>query len=177
MKQLVIFRHGPATDNRDWTQSGQEDSHRPLSKEGIQITQKACEGLKRALNLQHPDLDLKTQSLILSSPYTRAKQTADILKQILEVYQDVRLMEQLTPHSPPQHFISLISSYEASFLIAVGHQPHLSLLASTLLSPSQDEASVSLQRAGVLHLQFREEEQIAHLLWLMTPTQLSLLAN
>ena len=47
---LILFRHGPPIDSIEWLQKGKKESERPLTDEGVQITKKASEGLKKNLN-------------------------------------------------------------------------------------------------------------------------------
>ena len=169
---LILFRHGPPQESLTWMQQGKEESQRPLTEEGIDVTQKASEGLKKILNSQK---DLPDTCLITSSPYTRALQTADILKNTLETSEDVNVLEQLTPHSHPREFSSFIFSYSKPILIAVGHEPHLSYLGEYLLFRNGKISCLCIKRAGALCIHFNKDEDIRQLLWLMTPQQLAFL--
>lgn len=172
---LILFRHGPPQDSLAWMQQGREESQRPLTEEGGDVTQKASEGLKKILSLQ---LDLSDHlCLICSSPYTRALQTADILKNTLEISQDVNIVEQLTPQSHPREFSSFIFSCSKSLLIAVGHEPHLSRLGEYLLFREENVSCLCIQRAGALCIQLSKNEDIRQLLWLMTSQQLAAIGH
>ena len=167
---LILFRHGPPLESLAWMQQGKEESQRPLTEDGRDVTRKASGGLKKILTLQQ---DLSDSCLICSSPYTRALQTADILKNILEISQDIDVLEQLTPQSHPREFSSFIFSYSKPLLIAVGHEPHLSRLGEYLLFQEENVSFLRIQRAGALCIQLNKDEDIRQLLWLMTPQQLA----
>ncbi len=166
---LILFRHGPPIDSVEWLQKGKKESERPLTEEGVQVTKKASEGLKKNLSL-HPQEET-SGCFIYSSPYTRALQTANILKDTLQIKEDVTVLEELTPHSHPKQFSNIIFSHTKSLLVAVGHQPLLSRLAGYLLF-REDISYLSIERAGALSLQINRGEIINQLLWLMTPEQL-----
>ncbi len=169
MKTIVLFRHGPPEDATSWMQQGKEESQRPLTEDGKNITWKASEGLKKILNLQN--------YLICSSPYTRALQTANILKNTLQNSQDIHILECLTPHGRPQDLARLISSYSQDILILVGHQPHLSRLGGHLLFQEEIAPCLPIKRAGALCLTINENEETGQMLWFMTPQQLGLLSQ
>ena len=145
MKYIVLFRHGPATDTVDWMHQGKADDQRPLTDEGIQVTQRASRGLKKVLNALGSN-----DGLILSSPYKRARQTADILKDTLQISREVCILDDLIPHCHPRVFASSLFSYTEPFLIAVGHQPHLSLLGQYLLTQGEKTLLLHIERAGSL---------------------------
>ena len=162
MKTIVLFRHGPPEDPTVWVQQGKEESKRPLTEDGIKITQKAAEMLKKALHSQE-------DYLICSSPYTRALQTADIIKNTLQSPQDIHILEQLKPHCSPQDFAKLIFSYSQNMLIVIGHQPHLSRLGGHLLFQEEIAPCLPMKRAGALCLAINQNEEKGQMLWLIPP--------
>ena len=95
---LILFRHGPPIDSIEWSQRGKKESERPLTEGGVQVTKKASEGLKTALDVSQEEI---LDCSIYSSPYTRALQTANILKDTLQIKEDVTVLEELTPDSHP----------------------------------------------------------------------------
>ena len=168
---LILFRHGPPIEAIEWLQTGKKEPERPLTEEGMQITKKASEGLKRSLSLYSQEELLDCS--IYSSPYTRALQTANILKDTLQIKKEVTVLEELTPHSHPRQFSAILSSYQKSLSIAVGHQPLLSRLAGYLLLQDDSVSCLSIERAGALGLYINRDEHFNQLLWLMTPQQLA----
>jgi len=120
--ELYLLRHGAAEDGRP----GTSDSARQLTDEGREKTASVLQAARRAgVN----------PSLILSSPYIRAKQTADIAAKELQYKGQVELIESLTPHGTEERVWADIRDYseEPSVLLA-GHEPLLSILAAYLLN-------------------------------------------
>ena len=166
---LILFRHGPPVESIEWLQTGKTEPERPLTEEGVQITKKASKGLKIALDASQEEI---LDCLIYSSPYIRALQTADILKNTLQTRKDMTVLEELTPHSHPRQVSNIIFSHTKSLLIAVGHQPLLSRLAGYLLFQEDGTSCLSIERAGALSIQVNRDQSMNQLLWLMTPEQL-----
>lgn len=112
--------------------------------------------------------------LIVTSPYIRARQTADIL---LETFPRTRVMEapELVPQSPPQAFLRWLKAHarDRRAVMAVGHEPQLSVFASYLLC-GKSESLLELKKSGALCLEVDESEEgleafAAELQWLLPP--------
>lgn len=111
--------------------------------------------------------------LIVSSPYLRARQTAEILSQI---FFETKVIEapELVPHSPPQAFVRWLKAHgrEHKSMMVVGHEPALSLLASHLLAGA-NESILELKKSGVACLETPDAEELgpstAELRWLVQP--------
>ena len=90
-----------------------------------------------------------TTDLIVSSPYVRARQTAEILR---EVFPSRSIMEapELVPHGPPQALVRWFQAHgrDCKSVIAVGHEPQLSLFASWILAGATDSI-VDFKKSGV----------------------------
>ncbi len=115
--ELYLLRHGSAEDR---SATGQ-DSDRALTTEGIA-------GLERVLTLAH-QAGVRP-SLILSSPYTRAVQTAGLASRELEYEGKILRSPAFAPDSSPFRAWEEIRVHdsEASILVAA-HEP---LLSSTV---------------------------------------------
>lgn len=114
--QLYLVRHGIAIDRED-PQSPTE-SERYLTPEGIERTRASARGMK-ALSLQ--------PKIVLSSPWLRARQTAEIVMQELGIalsrlsYTDALLWD-----ANPQRLMHELGVWKASAtVLCVGHAPHL----------------------------------------------------
>lgn len=111
--------------------------------------------------------------LIVSSPYVRAKQTAEILSQIFFETEMTEAAE-LVPHSPPQAFVRWLQAHgrDHTSMIVVGHEPQLSLFASYLLAGS-NESLIDLKKSGIACLDAGDTEALgpacAELKWLVQP--------
>ena len=171
LMNLILFRHGPPVEAIEWLQTGKKEPERPLTEEGVQITKKASEGLK--INLSSYSQEELLDCSIYSSPYKRALQTTNILKDTLQIKKEITVLEELIPHSHPRQFSNIAFSHTKSLLIAVGHQPLLSCLAGYLLFQEESASCLSIERAGALNIQINRGENMNQLLWLMTPQQLA----
>jgi len=157
---LYIIRHAIAID--EGTPEYDNDSERPLSDKGKKKMRQIARGL-RALGV---DFDL-----ILSSPYLRAKETAEILAEVSRTKADVAFSENLIPMGDPDLLISEMNEkYSANSIALIGHEPHLSSLISLLVS---DNASldITLKKGGVCRLSADDlhHTRKATLEWLITP--------
>lgn len=112
---LWLLRHGEAES------FSASDALRPLTVRGRQ------EASRVAINLKHQPLEL-----ILHSPYVRAKQTADIISDVLDNRIKMHELEDITPDNDPKHVIKLLSDYTERHILVVSHQPLLGKLVSLL---------------------------------------------
>ncbi len=119
--ELYLFRHGIAAGG----DAGKPDSVRQLTDEGRSKTA-AVARLARAAGAE--------PSLILSSPYDRAVQTARIAADELGYKDKILESRTLVPHGTPEGVWSEIRDHadEPSILLA-GHEPLLSHLTAWLL--------------------------------------------
>jgi phosphohistidine phosphatase len=120
--ELYLFRHGIADDRLP----GRPDSSRQLTGEGRKKTATVAKMARRAG---------ATPSLIISSPYDRAVQTAEVAAEEFGYKGEVLQTRTLVPEGSPQAIWNEIRNYpeEPSILLA-GHEPLLSQLAAYLLS-------------------------------------------
>ncbi len=161
---LLLFRHGLAEDRDEFKKKNLDDRLRPLTLKGRKRTQKMAIHLRT----EYPSVDL-----LVTSPLTRARQTAEIISQI---YFDSVVTEapDLAPDAPVPTFLKWIKSHgkEAKRVVAVGHEPHLSRFASWCLT-GQEESILQLKKSGVAGLYIpspaKFEAGTAKLLWLLQP--------
>lgn len=141
--ELIIIRHALAEVRESFAKKGLEDQLRPLTLKGRKRMQKVCVSL-----LDH----VKTFDVIVSSPYTRARQTAEIVAQI---YFETKVIEapELVPHSPPQAFLKWLRTEGRKYkrIGIVGHEPQLSTFASYLLT-GKAESFIDLKKSGIIAL-------------------------
>ena len=157
---LYIIRHAIAVD--EGTPEYEQDSERPLTDKGKKKMRQIAKGL-RTLSV---DFDL-----ILSSPYVRAKETAEILADVFKVKADIAFSDNLIPMGDPDLLIAEMNEkYNVNSIALVGHEPHLTALISLLVS---DHAGVdiTLKKGGVCRLSADDLHHIrkAALEWLLTP--------
>ena len=114
---LYFMRHGIAVDRAD-SSAGSDDRARPLTPKGIKRMNKAAKGLA-TLSL--------TFERILTSPLERARQTAKIVAQILQLENRVEEIEQLSPEQSAQDLLRALVPYsDQKEILLVGHEPQLS---------------------------------------------------
>ncbi|RPI07837.1 MAG: phosphohistidine phosphatase SixA, partial [Zetaproteobacteria bacterium] len=114
---LYVLRHAIAVARED--ESVSHDSDRPLTEKGIAKLRRVTRGM-RALGLSF--------DLILTSPYRRARQTAEIVAAAMGAGKALDRTPHLAPDGDPRALIHLVRSRigtNASILV-VGHEPYLS---------------------------------------------------
>lgn len=157
--QLYIVRHGIAIDRED--PKCPPDPQRYLTEEGVEKTKQVAKGLA-ALGV--------TADLLLSSPYVRAAQTAEIFAAALDyAKQKIRRTDLLLPGAEPSLlFRELAKDRQASSIFLFGHAPQLDDIVATALGSKRH--LTSLKKAGVALLELKRiSPPIAALIWLATP--------
>lgn len=166
---LLIIRHGIAEDKDEFATTGKSDDLRPLTAEGRVKTTHAAEGLRTIA----PDI-----SLLATSPLVRAQETAEIVGRVYGI--EVRsTTEALSPDAPFSEFLDWIGDRSEQDVVAVvGHEPHLSALATRLLCGG-DKSRIELKKGGACLLAFDRAPAAGSgtLKWLMYPSHLRALAG
>jgi phosphohistidine phosphatase len=153
---LYLIRHAIAVDKYE------DDSQRPLTDKGRKKMRNIAKGL-RALGVEF--------DLILSSPYVRAAETAEILADVFKMKKEVKFSDNLVPTGDPNLLIAELSETSNVESVAiVGHEPFLTSLIGLLVS---DNASVdiTLKKGGVCSLSADDlhHTRKASMDWLLTP--------
>jgi phosphohistidine phosphatase len=138
---LYLVRHAIAED-RD---SGRwpDDSERPLTPAGAARFECAARGLGTVA----ADVDV-----VLSSPYVRAWETAEILEHEAGWPAPGRCSALEASRAPDDALAALAGLSETASAALVGHEPQLSMLASLLLVGSAHAAALELKKGGVVLL-------------------------
>ena len=164
---LLLIRHAIAEDRATFAATGLPDSERPLTARGTARMGETARGLLRAA----PQLDL-----VATSPYVRARQTADI---VVAAYGSppVEETETLVPDAVPLAFAKWIGGIEGGNVAAVGHEPHLSELAAWLVNGTEHPL-FAFKKGGACLLSFDGpiDAGTADLRWVLTPKLLRGLA-
>src|SRR5262245_25063409 len=139
---LYILRHGLATDP---VGAGfKSDSERTLTPEGRRKMRQIAEAMK--------EMEISFD-LILTSPYTRALETAEIVAKELALMKALECSNHLIPGGSARQLIESINDLKRipRSLLLVGHEPALSHLIALLTS---DDAglSVTLKKGGFARL-------------------------
>jgi len=165
---LFILRHGIAVE-RD-PKSFPDDSRRPLTLKGEDRIRLVCDAIQ--------GLDISFDQ-ILSSPFLRARQTADIVASELNLRDVLGFRDELKPGGDFKALIRQINLLRPApeNVLLVGHEPDLSHLISQLIS-GQGEALIDLKKGGFAKLEIKERlrpARCATLNWLLTPKQMALM--
>jgi phosphohistidine phosphatase len=163
---VFILRHGIAADFSEGNFA--QDADRPLTAEGIQKL-KAITRAMRAMKLEF--------DCILSSPYLRAKQTAEQVAEALGAQKRLSLTEALEPGGSARALIGQIQALKPNpeSLLLVGHEPALSSLIARLTCGGA--AHFELKKGGLCKLGIASLKagRCAVFEWLLTPKQMSLM--
>ena len=162
----ILYRHGIAVDRQEW---GGKEQDRPLTGKGTTRTRQSARGLF-TLRIMPTHL--------LSSPLARARETAEILQRLAHPRLTVQICDELVPEAAPHALFTLLGTLPPeSVVLCVGHEPHLSLTAGTLLI-GKPCAGLSLKKAGACLIHIQQSQQPANglLQWWLTPGQLRALA-
>jgi phosphohistidine phosphatase len=156
---LYIVRHGIAIDRED--PQSPADPERYLTEEGIAKTTQVAKGIA-ALGL--------TPDLLISSPYVRAMQTAEIFADALD-YPKTKIRKSnalLIGAEPSLFFRELAKDKQLSAVFCFGHAPHLDELLAAALGVKQP--ITTMKKAGVALLELKRiSPPSGVLLWLVTP--------
>jgi phosphohistidine phosphatase len=133
---------------------------------------------KIAKNMQ--DMGVKLD-VIATSPLTRAKQTAEIVKDEYDGGK-LRMVEwdELKPSNDTKRVYERLRKLkDDSRVLLVGHEPHLSSIIGEIIAGKTTDVSIDLKKAGLAKLEVtRFKPKIdGRLLWLLTPKQLKMMKN
>ena len=150
--KLILFRHGLAMDREVSAAKKLDDTLRPLTKKGVEKTLKMAHHLNELL--------LGDVQVLVSSPLIRAQQTAEVIAGVIQCERYLESTE-LVPSAPPQAFANWLKSHapNATSVIAVGHEPQLSVFASWILSGLTD-SFFDLKKSGVIILDLESFDQV-----------------
>jgi len=158
---LYLMRHGIAIGREDPECPPEPERH--LTPKGIDKTRAAAHGL-RTLKM-NPDL-------VLTSPYLRAVQTAEIVCVALEIpVVHIRHTDTLLPGALPQMLFEELSKSKANEVICFGHAPNLDeVIARAVHAP---KSFTELKKAGVACLELDSVSPLeGRLVWLLTARSL-----
>lgn len=151
--KLWLLRHGEAEPK------ARTDAERNLTENGRMEVERA------AAYLQDQPLQA-----ILVSPFQRAQQTAEIVRQVLGFSGPVETVPWLTPESDPGDAMLYLDRRSESNILLVTHQPFVGVLGGWLISGHRD-SPIPMATASLAEL---EGEHIAtglmHLVGLRHPS-------
>jgi phosphohistidine phosphatase len=157
---LFLLRHAIA-EQRDPTKYP-DDALRPLTEKGIKRMRRVAEGFLAAG---------LTFDVIYTSPYTRARQTADIVADVFGLRKVLRETDTLAVDGDPEALIADLKKVDATSILLVGHEPYLSELISHLLV-GDASLDVTMKKGGLCKLTvgMLKYGKCATLDWLIPPS-------
>ena len=161
--QLLFLRHGVAEPRETWTG---DDGQRPLSVQG----RKAMERTAAAF----VELGIAPQ-VIVTSPLTRARQTAEIAAQGMGMSDRVVLDARLEPGFDAGALSDILSEHsDCDVVMLVGHEPDFSLIVGRLIGGGR----VVCKKGGLARVDVDDgvtggSAGSAELVWLLPPRDLT----
>jgi phosphohistidine phosphatase len=153
---IYLLRHASAGQYSP----GANDDKRPIDKTGEQQSH----DVGRALAALDPELDV-----IISSPLTRAMQTAEIVAGELGHKDKIIADDALRPEARYEEFEELLSRYgKKKAIMVVGHNPSMTEFLIRMLSGADAAGFIDLKKAAVAKVE-KDGSQPAVLKWCLTP--------
>lgn len=119
------------------------DYDRQLTKEGNQKLKTAADGWKFLVpQFTH----------ILSSPYLRAVQTAEIIKAVYNFTDEIIIDKRLAPGSQTEQLIELANQFLSHEMAFIGHEPDFSGHVSRFISNSN--AKIDFKKGMIAKISF-----------------------
>ena len=166
---LYLLRHGIAVDPS--APDFANDGERPLTPKGRRRLRQIAEAMG-ALKISF--------DLILSSPYVRAKQTAEIVTKALKRRKKLKFTDELTPGGNPRSVIQQLNDLRPrpKNILLVGHEPYLSKLIA-LLTAGNTAMEIDLKKGSLCKLETESLRyaRCATLVCLLAPRHLALMTG
>jgi len=164
---LYLMRHGLAVEAG--TPGFKTDADRALTHKGRRQLRKIAKAMKK--------MELEFD-LILSSPFARARQTAEIVAGALKLKKKLKFSNALAVDGDLELLLRQLERMKPApkHLLLVGHEPSLSHLMSILLT-GNSRMKIDFKKSGLCKL---EVDQLrfgacATLAWMLTPGQIKLM--
>ncbi len=155
--EVFVFRHGDAEPRGDHV----EEARRKLTPRGRMEVEQVARVARRVK---------VAPELVFTSPYDRARETAEIAVGQLEGSDELKETKGLLPNSNPEQMWKELRTHKsAKSALVAGHEPHLSrFLAYLLGSPS---LTIDLKKGALARVSVDVAEAQPHgvLKWLLTP--------
>lgn len=142
---IYFLRHASAGDKKAPTPK--DDEKRPLDQKGTEQS-KQMGRLLAALGVE--------PEAFLSSPLTRAVQTAELVAEQLKGHPSIILDDALRPDASYEQFQELLHHYERrSAIIVTGHNPNQSEFLSFLISGGTAKDAAELKKGAVAKVEYK----------------------
>lgn len=152
---VYFLRHANAGQHK---LDAEKDEKRPIDREG----ERQSHDVGRALRALKVEVEL-----VISSPLTRALQTAVIAAEEIGHKDAIVTDDALRPEANYAEFEELLSRYKKHESILVGHNPSMTEFLKQLLSGSRKAQILDFKKGAVAKVEI--ERGKALLKWLITP--------
>jgi phosphohistidine phosphatase len=157
--EIFLVRHAIAHERnrKRWP----DDAKRPLTPDGKQKFRKAARGLVK---------QLPKSAALLTSPYVRAAETAQILAEAWRGAEPVECA-QLAADRPVTETFELLRSRKEKAVVLVGHEPCLSGFLSAALAGRDAQIKLEFKKGSAACIEFaaRIEPGRATFHWMLPP--------
>ncbi|MBA3856447.1 MAG: phosphohistidine phosphatase SixA [Cyanobacteria bacterium PR.3.49] len=164
--KIYLMRHATAVERLGGAILN--DSQRPLTDDGRAETRMMANALKR-LNAK--------PTMVVSSPLTRARQTAEIILEVLGADCELKIADGLAPGgSSSEVFKNLKKLPPFEDLFLVGHEPDIGRLAADLMLGGP-EVIIPFKKAAVIRVDIQDlpPSWPGTLKWFLSPKVASLI--
>jgi phosphohistidine phosphatase len=145
--ELYFLRHAIAAE--PGSAKFRNDSERPLTPEGVEKFEKAAKGIRKAGLTFHR---------IVSSPYVRARQTAEIVAKEIGFEGKVAFSDAMTPEADFRALAKLVAEFgDAEDVLLVGHQPSIGRFVSQLIAARPD-ASIDFKKGALCRVELLQKD-------------------
>jgi phosphohistidine phosphatase len=153
--KLYFLRHGIAADREEWDG---DDAQRPLTADGRKSLEREAKTLAR--------LDIEPDRII-TSPLARAKETAEIIAQRLDLRDRIVEDDRLAESFDVNRLAEIVRECsDVDCLMFVGHEPDFSRTIGQITGG----ARVDLKKGGIARVDLPDSSTLAgELLWLVPP--------
>jgi phosphohistidine phosphatase len=139
--EIWLLRHAAAEDRS----SSGRDADRTLTEDG----HKRARDVARGLAALEPGIEL-----VLTSPFARARQTAEPVARALKLSGSMRETSSLEPDRDPEEILAEVREEKVEAVLLVGHEPHLGALLGRLLFGKPGGPSIPMKKAAVARLEW-----------------------
>jgi phosphohistidine phosphatase len=164
---IYLLRHAIAVQKGE---AAYPNDDRPLTEEGIEKMSKSAKGITRVVE----EVDV-----ILTSPLSRAAQSAKIVAKALGAENKMQVCRELAPGNSTKSLISYLAKFKKlQSIMLVGHEQDLSSLALSLLGATSSVV-LHLKKGALCCIEVPTIPSQRHgtLAWLLTSKQLRLIGR
>lgn len=143
---IYLIRHSkaePASPNK-------KDYKRELTQAGLELINNAANQWRSKIN---------NFDYLFTSPFIRAVQTTDAIKNVITVANEIVVDDLLKPGCKAESILQIADSLEADDIAFVGHQPDMSFIASKLISSY--EVNLKFSPAAIAKISFKENPKFS----------------